>query len=233
MGAILLPERPEAQESDGGGLLRVPRAAHNLAGFRRWALAAGFPEKLPVAFIRGEVFIDMSKEEIRTHALTKTGLAGGLFLLNEEIDFGHLFINGVLVTNEEADLSTNPDLLAISYRSLKTGRVRYLENRGRIVEIQGSPDMVAEIVSESSVFKDTELLRAAYHTAEIPEYWLIDARGQEIVFQILRWRKSGYVATEATDGWLRSRVWKRLMRLTRRRDRAGEWKYRLEARAED
>src|SRR2546423_370885 len=76
-----------------GALLRIPRT---LADFRRWALSDEVPEKLPLGFINGEVFVDMSKEEIRTHALVKTAVSAGLFHLNEAINFGHLFINGVL-----------------------------------------------------------------------------------------------------------------------------------------
>lgn len=209
----------------------MPREAHTLAGFLAWALSDEVPEKLPVAFIAGEVFIEMSFEEIRTHALVKTGVAGGLFRVNEEIDLGHLFINGVRIANESAQVSNNPDIVLVSYRSLATGKVRYIERNDRILVIEGTPDQVVEIVSKGSVVKDTQLLRQAYHAAGIDEYWLIDARGEAIDFQVLHWRKSGYVAAPAKDGWRLSRVWQRRMRLTRRKDRAGEWKYTLEVRA--
>src|SRR4051794_21803361 len=116
MTAILAGRHREWTDANGdAGLLRLPRVAHTFAGFRRWALSTEVPEKLPVAFIRGEVLIEMSKEEVRSHALVKTGVAGGLFVLNEEVDLGHLFINGVLITNEEASVCNNPDLVAVSY----------------------------------------------------------------------------------------------------------------------
>jgi len=113
-------------------LLCIPAAAHTLGGFRRWALSDDFPEKLPVTFLHGEVFLDMSKEEIRSHALVKTGVGGRLIQLNDEIDFGHIFINGVLVTNVRAEVSNNPDLVAVSWESLQKGRVRYVERRERL-----------------------------------------------------------------------------------------------------
>ena len=208
-----------------GFLLRIP---HTLSEFRRWALSDEVPEKLPLAFINGEVYIDMSKEVIGSHSLVKTECGRGLANLNEEVDFGHVFINGVLLTNEVAKVSNNPDLLAVSFRALKSGRVRYIERNERIVEIEGSPDMFMEIVSDSSVKKDLEDLRDAYHRAEIREYWLVDARGEDIFFQILQRRKSGYVPSAVVDGWHKSRVWEQSFRLTRKPDRAGVWKYKLE-----
>jgi Uma2 family endonuclease len=97
------------------------------------------------------------------------------------------------------------------------------------MEIEGSPDAVVEIVSNSSVVKDLRDLRDAYHRARIREYWLIDARGEEIEFEILLWRKSGYAQSAIHDGWRQSRVFGRRFRLTRKQDRVGVWKYKLES----
>src|SRR5256885_8764701 len=44
------------------------------------------------------------------------------------------------------------------------------------LELEGTPDMVLEVVSESSVQKDTKRLRQLYWQAGIREYWLVDAR---------------------------------------------------------
>ncbi|HWY86622.1 MAG TPA: Uma2 family endonuclease [Gemmataceae bacterium] len=210
-------------------MLNVPAKAHTLSGFRAWALSDDVPEKLPLTFIGGKVFIDMSKEEILSHSLVKTEFGRVLANLNDEIDFGHVFINGVLVSNVAAEVSNNPDLVVISFRSLKAGRVRYIKDEDRIMEIEGAPDVVVEIVSNSSVTKDKRDLREAYHQARIREYWLVDARGEEIVFQLLLWRKSGYFLSSAQDGWQPSRVFGRHFRLTRKQDRSGVWKYKLES----
>ena len=147
------------------GLLHIPRSVHTLAGFREWVLSDEFPEKLPVTFIRGEVYLDMSKEAIRTHAAVKTATAGTMFNLNQEIDYGDLYINGVLVTNVPAQVSNNPDMVAIFWDSLEAGRVRYVTKKLHEMEIEGSPDWLLEIVSTSSVKKDLEQLRQAYHEA--------------------------------------------------------------------
>jgi Uma2 family endonuclease len=215
-----------------GFLLSVPPAAHTLAGFRAWALSDDVPEKLPLTFIQGEIFIDTSKEEIQSHALVKTEVGGVLAYLNNELDFAHVYFHGVLVSNLAAKLSHNPDLTAISFSSLDAGRVRYIEDKARIVEIEGAPDVVVEIVSKSSMIKDTRDLRVAYHGAGIREYWIIDARGADIRFQILHWRKSGYVAALRADGWQRSRVFSRWFQLTRSKDRRGGWRYQLATKAE-
>ena len=88
-----------------------------------------------------------------------------------------------------------------------------------------------EVLSDSSVTKDTKKLRRAYHKAGIREYWLIDARGNEIDFQILVWRKKGYVAATKEDDWQHSPVFDHAFRLTRRKHPHGGWLYRLESRA--
>src|SRR5438270_6347865 len=94
-------------------LLHIPADAHTLTGFRAWVLSDAFPEKQAVTFINGEIYLDMSKEDIFTHAAVKTAVAGTVFNLNREVDFGDFFINGVLVTNVEANVSNSPDMLAV------------------------------------------------------------------------------------------------------------------------
>jgi hypothetical protein len=208
--------------------LHIPRDAHTLAGFRRWVLSEEFPEKQPVMFLRGEIYLYMPKEDVFTHAAVKTPVtivAGGLF---NELDLGDFYINGVLVTNVDADISNNPDMVGILWESLKNGKVRYITNKkDRTVEIEGSPDWLLEIVSNGSVKKDKRDLRQAYHQGGVREYWIIDARREEIDFQILHWRKSGYAAAPNKAGWRHSRVFGRSFQLMRSHDRRGSWRYGL------
>jgi Uma2 family endonuclease len=216
---------------DAPGLFRVPKEAHVLAGFRQWVLADDFPEKLRVTFLHGDVYLevgDMGKEEIRTHAAVKTEMARVLTTLNAEDDYGDFYINGVLVTNEEADVANNPDMVAVFWESLEKGLCKYASRGERDSEIVGSPDWLLEIVSDSSVIKDTQNLRRAYHQARVREYWIVDARKEDIVFQILTWRESGFVSVRPKDSWLRSPVFGRHFRLTRKCDRRGGWKYTLD-----
>src|SRR5205807_5053207 len=101
--------------------------------------------------------------------------------------------------------------------------------QGKYLEIEGTPDWIMEIVSDSSVRKDKTRLREAYHRVGIPEYWLIDARGEEISFQILLWRRNGYAAAPQRGGWQPSRVFRHGFRLKRQRDELGFWEYTLHA----
>jgi Uma2 family endonuclease len=87
--------------------------------------------------------------------------------------------------------------------------------------------MVLEIVSPSSVGKDTVRLRERYHLAGIAEYWLIDARGDDLQFAILRHTPAGYDPVPAAAGWLSSEVFGRRFRLDRVRDPRGVWMYTL------
>ena len=77
--------------------------------------------------------------------------------------------------------------------------------------------------------KDTELLLDAYHRAGIPEYWIINARFDEVSFQILRRQRARYVVIKSSDGWHRSTVFHRSFQLQRRKNRLGRWAYTLEA----
>src|SRR5262249_15185108 len=155
--------------------------ASTLEGFREWVTSAEFPENLRASFIDQELWIDMSPEELETHSKVKEAVGRTVGNLNEELDLGEFFPDGVQVTNAAANLSTEPDGTLVKWRSYRLGKVHLVprkDEQGMYIELQGTPDWVLEIVSRWSVQKDTQLLRAAYHRARIPEYWLIDARGE-------------------------------------------------------
>jgi Uma2 family endonuclease len=214
--------------------LPIPETARTLAGFRAWVKDDSFPEKLRVAFINGEIFLDMSNEELQTHVAVKDEITRCLLTLIRELDLGQFFGDGALVTNVEAGVSNNPDSAFIKWASLEDGLARLVprkDRQGRFVEIEGRPDWVLEVVSDSSVVKDTRRLRTAYHHAGIPEYWLVDARGAEIAFHIFHSRKAAYAAAPKNGNWQRSKVFDREFRLVRERARLGLWRYTLEIRA--
>jgi Uma2 family endonuclease len=213
--------------------LHVPASAFTIAGFRAWAKADDFPENVRVTFIDGEIYLDMSNEEIETHVAVKGEIGRVLMNLNRELKLGKFYADGVLVSNEQANVSNNPDGLFVTYDALRVARVELVPREdatGQYIEMTGTPDWVLEVVSLSSVGKDTRRLREAYHRAGIPEYWLVDARGEEIAFHILLHRKSGYAAAPLRDGWQRSRVFGWSFRLERQRDEMGLWEYTLHVR---
>ncbi len=217
---------------DAGDLLHMPYDAHSLPGFRQWILSDQVPEKLRLSYLRGQVIVDMSKVNLQTHAAVNASVAETLLPLTRKLDFGNLYINGVIVTNVAADVSTNPDMVAISWEALSNGTVHYLgPSIDQEMESEDSPDWVLEIVSKSSVKKDKQELRQAYHEAGIREYWIIDARGDQVEFQILQWRKTGYVASLVREDWHRSRVFRGRFQMTRLRDRRRGWRYDVAYRA--
>jgi Uma2 family endonuclease len=131
----------------------------------------------------------------------------------------------------QADLSTEPDGTFVSYDTLRSERLRLLEGQaGGYVELVGTPDMVLEVVSTNSVRKDTKVLRRLYWEASIPEYWLVDARGPALSFNVLRRRPRGYTATRGQGGWLRSEVFGRSFHFSRQTDPLGHPQYTLASR---
>jgi Uma2 family endonuclease len=142
--------------------VRVPFDAFDLEGFRRWVHSEGYPERGKISFIDGEVVVDMSPEEIQSHASLKLALQSKLFSLVTEHHLGKCYPDGVLLINENANVSNEPDFMFCSLDSLKVKRVRereIVENSGRFVELAGSPDLVVELVSRYYQRKKTKLLR--------------------------------------------------------------------------
>jgi Uma2 family endonuclease len=211
--------------------LRVPPDAGSLAGFRAWAQSDEFPEFGKVSLLNGTILIDMSPDELETHNKVSGAVGHGISGLNDELDLGEYFWDGALLTNTGAKLGTVPDGTFVKWASSKSGRVRFIprrDRRGQFIELRGTPDWALEVVSMSSVHKDTVELPLLYHRAGIPEFWLIDARGDEIDFQILVRRRSKYTPAAINSGWAFSPVFGRWFRLTRRPNREGRWNYRLE-----
>ena len=71
-------------------------------------------------------------------------------------------------------------------------------------------------------------LKHRYHLAGIPEYWLIDARGDELAFDVFYHTSVGYEPAEEKSGWRFSKVFGKKFRLGRVKDPIGGWEYRLD-----
>ena len=95
--------------------------------------------------------------------------------------------------------------------------------------LEGTPDMVLEVVSDSSVEKDNVLLPPLYQAAGVPEFWRIDARG-ELLFELLRLTPGGYVSAQLPEGWWHSDVFARDFRLVQGADPLGQPEFTLEVR---
>jgi len=209
----------------------IPTWVVDLESFRRWVDADDFPEDGRIWYLKGEVWIDMSKEQIFTHVLVKTEITIVLGNLVKTADLGLFLGDGALLSNLAADISGKPDAMFVSQDALQRRRIQLVEgwDEGH-VELEGTPDMVLEVVSRSSVHKDTVVLRQAYWQAGIREYWLVDARQEPVRFNILRRTAKGYAATRKQDGWLKSAVFGKSFQLTQRINALGHPEYTLAVR---
>ena len=136
----------------------------------------------------------------------------------------------MLVTNVQAEISTEPDAMFCSYETLQAGLIR-LPGGEQSLELEGTPDMTLEVVSKTSVQKDTVVLREQYWQAGVKEYWLVDSRAEQPTLDILRHTPKGYVAARnQSGGWLKSAVFAKSFRLTQHIDQVGIVDYRLEVR---
>ncbi len=203
---------------------------HN--GFRRWISREELPEKCTVYYYRGHMGIDMSNEQLFTHADVKSEFGAVLRMLTQKSDLGTYFTNGVLITNFHALVSGNPDGTFVSHESFETKRVRAIKGAtSGYVELDGSPDMVLEVVSDSSVQKDNEYLMKGYFEAEVTEYWLVDARNEQPSFRILKRGTKGFIDTRKSDGWLKSLVFQASFKLVKRVNRHGHPSFHVEVKS--
>jgi Uma2 family endonuclease len=213
-------------------VVHVPAWVVDHASFRRWVHSEEFPERTGrICYLNGEVWIDMSTEQFFSHNQLKNEYSFTLTGVVKAGRLGRFIPDGMLISNDEAGLTAQPDGAFASQETLRTGRLRLVEGKKEgYIELEGTPDMVLEILSDSSVRKDTVKLRELYWKAGIPEYWLVDARGEKLVFDILRRGPKGYTPVSKKGGWLKSAVFGKSFRLTRQTDELGNPEYTLEVR---
>ena len=213
------------------GAVTLPAWVNSLEAFRCWTDQNDFPEKGCAWWLCGEVWIDMSKEQIFAHVLVKTeftAVVGGLVKSERR---GLFLTDGLLLSNFAADVSGNPDGTFFRTETLRSDHVRLLEAvRGGFTVIQGSPDLVLEVVSDGSVHKDLKVLRKAYWEADIREYWMVDARKDPVQFDILSHSARGYVAVRKQDGWLKSALFGKAFQLRKIKNALGYPEFYLNVR---
>jgi Uma2 family endonuclease len=209
--------------------LTIPTWVTDLSSFRHWADGDDFPENGRICWLDGDVWADMSKEQIFSHVLLKTEITAVLSRLVKDKKMGLFLGDGAMLVNMDVDFACVPDAVFVSGAGLRD-RVRLIEGKDSgYVELEGSPDMVLEVVSTSSVHKDTVTLRRAYREAGIHEYWLVDARKEPLFFDILRYTPRGYTGTPKRNGWVKSAVFGKAFRLTQAARKHGHPEYTLEA----
>lgn len=212
--------------------IQIPSDVFNFEGYTRWLRSNQFPDRGRIAFLDGEVHVDMSPEDLFKHNMVKSEVLRVLLNLSRKTKAGVVFGDGSLLVNAAAHLSTEPDLTFVSYDSLRTGQIcaeEWTEGSDRYMQLTGTPDMVLEVVSNGSVRKDTVVLPKLYARAGVAEYWRIDARGTKTVFEILRLRSGKYVRSAPdASGWAKSAVFSLRFRMQRADDPIVGFEYTLE-----
>ena len=108
--------------------------------------------------------------------------------------------------------------------------MHFVEGARRASSSWKVPDMVLEVLSVQFRRKDTITLRDLYWQAGISEYWLVDARGDRPLLEILRYTDKGYVTVRKQGGWAKSAVFGKSFRLTEQTDPLGHPEYTLAVR---
>lgn len=183
--------------------IEIPFDVRTLADFQRWALSDSFPDSGRIDYVLGNIEVDMSPEEFFCHGTLKTELIRVISDQVKHENLGHLVSDRTRISLTVADTSVEPDIVFISHDTLESGRAQLVPKAtgefGRFVAVEGPADLVVEIVSDSSVVKDTQRLLEAYYKGGIREYWLADARKDDLYFQIFHPGDNDYAPAPLGD----------------------------------
>src|SRR6185437_11439032 len=89
--------------------VEIPLWVIDVDSFRAWVDRDDFPDMGRIDYIKGEVWVDMSKEQIFTHVAVKTEIARVLASLVKVARTGLFFVDGAFLTNVDADIAVKPD----------------------------------------------------------------------------------------------------------------------------
>ena len=115
--------------------------------------------------IEGELFVTPSPQTPHQRAVTR--LSAYLWQYVDSHKLGEVFAAPFDVVFSEFDV-VEPDLLYIS-----NGRASVLTNKN----VQGAPDLVVEILSETTEKTDRTIKLKLYGKFGVQEYWMIDPEG--------------------------------------------------------
>jgi len=206
----------------------IPSHVVDLDSFREWRRSEELPEKSRISFLNGVILVDLSMEELLTHSRLKARFYKILGDIVDKENLGYLFPDGVLLTNPSANLSTEPDCTFCLWETVRSERVRFVPGKkSGYVELEGMPDFVLEIVSSTSVKKDTVTLPPLYWQAGIGEFWLVDAREAPVRFTIFCHGVQGYAAQPTTDKGVFSPLFARHFRIVQEVDPLGHPSFQL------
>jgi Uma2 family endonuclease len=184
-------------------VISVPPEVIDLDSFREWFQSDSFPTEAKVIYFDGNVMVEQVMERI-LHSEIKSQLHIAIGHWANQHGLGKTHCDRMRLTHRAANLSVEPDILFYSHASKASGLVQ-LTDGDATIEIVGSPDLIVEVVSNSSGKKDEQILPKKYWQAGVKEYWIVDSR-KSPVLTIFKRGKRGFVAVTEKQGWLTSEV---------------------------
>src|SRR5687768_699875 len=97
-------------------MIAIPAWITDLASFRQWACSDQYPERGCISYFKGYLWVDLSFENI-AHNRAKVVIIAKLDRLTKDV--GSVHLGGMRLTHPEADFSTEPDGMYISYEAIK------------------------------------------------------------------------------------------------------------------
>ncbi len=125
------------------------------------------PEGDPAQLIGGEFW--MSPSPTRKHQKIAGIFYRALARFVEENNLGEVYYEFDVKLDDENIL--RPDIIFVSKDHLKNLEERWLN---------GSPDIVVEVLSPSTATMDTIVKKEIYEKFNVPEYWIIDPESEEV-----------------------------------------------------
>src|SRR5438067_1199266 len=101
-----------------GEQVRIPSWVSDFDSFRRWARSDEYPDFGCFSHLQGDLWVDLTMEKL-WHNKIKTQYAAVLTLFVQMNGLGHFLGDRMLLSNLAASLSTEPDGLFNSKKSLK------------------------------------------------------------------------------------------------------------------
>ncbi len=95
--------------------VEIPLWVIDLDSFRAWMDRDDFPDQGRIDFIKGKVWVDMSKEQIFTHVAVKSEFNMVVGPLVKVGRLGLYLPDGVLLSNVDADIAVKPDAVFVSH----------------------------------------------------------------------------------------------------------------------
>ncbi len=212
--------------------VEIPADINTLDDFRLWSRSDDFPRGPRIDFVSGHIEVTMVPEDAWFHSAPKSEIVCAIQNLMRKRRVGTVFTDGLRISSVKGNVSAEPDVVLLLHETLKSGRAVLVPSasgeRHRYIELEGPPDLVVEIVSDSSVTKDLKRLPPAYFAAGIAEYWLVDVRPKKFSFKIHhRGARKWHAAEVREDGCQYSMILDRWYRLQQQRLPDNVWQYDL------